>query len=134
MSDKFYVKHEGGTRFTATTGDYTVVTGKGDPDTGQDGMTPGQLFVAALGMCIGVTLRAYCENHDIPYKGMSIEIERENSEDGRRLKLVKTKVDMPARLSDKDLQVLNRVAHRCYVGQSISSGADMEIDVSISGE
>jgi len=134
MSDKFYVKHEGGTRFTATTGAYTVVAGKGDPNTGQDGMRPGQLFVAALGMCIGVTLRAYCENHDIPYEGMSIEMEREDTEDGRRLKLVRIQVNMPTQLSDKDLQVLNRVAHRCYVGQSIKNGAEMEIDVSISGE
>lgn len=134
MSDKFYVKHEGGTRFTATTGAHTVVSGKGDPNTGQDGMTPGQLFVAALGMCIGVTLRAYCKSHDISYEGMSIEMEREDTEDGRRLKLARIQVNMPTQLSDKDLQVLNRVAHRCYVGQSIKNGADMEIDVSISGE
>ena len=134
MSDKFYVKHEGGTRFTATVGAYTVVTGKGDPDTGQDGMTPGQLFVAAMGMCVGVTLRAYCETHDMPYEGMSIEVERGNTEDGRRLKLVSMHVTMPAELSEKDLQVLERVAHRCYVGQSIKNGADMEIDVSIYGK
>ncbi len=134
MSDKLYVKHDSGTRFTSTAGAYTVVTGKGDPNTGQDGMAPGQLFAAALGMCIGVTLRAYCKNHDIPYEGMSIEVERESTEDGRRLKLIRLRVNIPAHLSDKDLQVLNRVAHRCYVDQSIKNGADIEIDVSISGE
>jgi len=130
MSDTFQIKYDSGDRFFTTVNEYTVVTGKGDPDKGgENGMTPGQLFAASIGACIGVTLLAYCKNHDLPYEGMTIEMERENTDDGKRVKGVKINVQMPSQLSDRDRQVLNRVAHRCYVGQSIDHG--VEIDVSI---
>jgi len=133
MSEKFHIKHDSGTRLIATVGDYQVVTGKGDPGSGQDGMSPGQLFTTSLGACIAVTLLAYCKNHGIAYQGMEVDMEREQTEDGRRLKSAKLQVKLPARLSEKDLEVLNRVAHRCYVGLSIEKGTEIEIDVAISG-
>lgn len=133
MSEKFHIKHDSGTRLIATVGDYQVVTGKGDPNTGEDGMSPGQLFTTSLGACIAVTLLTYCKNHGIPYQGMEVEMEREQTEDGRRLKSAKLLVKLPAKLSEKDLEVLNRVAHRCYVGQSIKNGAEIEINIAISG-
>lgn len=133
MTDTIIVRHDSGSRFTATTEGYTAVAGKGDPDKGgEDGMSPGKLFAAALGMCVGVTLVAYCENHGRPCQGLTIEVVRENSEDGKRAKSVRLNVKVPYELSEKDQRVLTRVADRCYVTQSIVGG--MEIDVAISSE
>jgi len=134
MTDTIIVTHDSGRRFTATTEGYTAVAGKGDPDKGgQDGMSPGKLFAAALGMCVGVTLLAYCESHGRRCQGLTIEVVRENTEDGKRAKSVKLNVKVPYELSEKDGRVLERVAHRCYVTQSIIGG--MQIDVVIaSGE
>jgi uncharacterized OsmC-like protein len=134
MADTIFIKHHDGTRFSATFQDYTVFTGHGDPGTGPDSMTPGMLFASALGMCVGVTLLAYCKNHDIAYEGMEIEMVRENTEDGKRLKKVTLQVKLPAKLSQKDIEVLNRVAHRCYVGQSILNGAELEEVITITGK
>ncbi|MFC1935587.1 OsmC family protein [Chloroflexota bacterium] len=134
MSETFHIKHQSGTRFTATNEDYSVVTGKGGSGKGEDGMSPGQLLISVLGMCMGVTMVAYCKNHGIPYEGMEIEMSRENTGDGRRLKAAKVQVKVPAELSDKDLNVLTRVAHRCYIGHTLRNGTDVDIDVSIAGE
>ena len=128
MNDAILIRHHSGTRFTATAQGYTVVVGKGDPEKGgEDGMTPGMLFAASLGLCVGVTLVAYCKNRGLLYEGMTNEMVRENTEDGRRMKTTTLHVRMPSELSDKELEVLHRVAHRCYVGQSITGGMKIEI-------
>jgi uncharacterized OsmC-like protein len=134
MGDMIFIKHDSGTRFTATAKGYTVVTGEGDGDKGEDGMTPGLLFVSSLGMCVGGTLVTYCKNHEIPYEGMEIELVRENTKDGKRLKTANLQVRIPSKLSEKDIKVLNRVAHRCYIHQSIESGIDLDISISEKGD
>jgi putative redox protein len=133
MSERFHIKHDSGTRLITTVGDYQVVTGKGDPNTGEDGMTPGQMFIAAIGMCSALSVLAYCKNHGIPYEGMEMEMERENTEDGRRLNCVRMHFKLPAKLSDKDVEVLHHVSHACYVERSIEGGADLVTVVSFSG-
>ena len=132
MSEKIYIKHDTGTRFTATSRGLTLVSGKGDPeDGGPDGMSPGELFATSLGLCMGVTLLAYCKNHGLSCESITLEMERESTEDGRRLKGLKLKAQLPYELSEKNTQILHRVAHRCYVHQSIANGFD--VDISISG-
>ena len=131
MTDTIVVRHDSGDRFTATTRGYTAVAGKGDPDKGgEDGMFPGELFIASLGMCIGAYVVSYCRNHGLSYEGMTIEMLRETADNPRRVKRVEVRVRMPSALSEKDRQILLRVADRCYVTQSIVGG--MEIDVAIS--
>jgi len=132
MSDTIDIRHEGGTRFTATSRGLTIVSGKGaSEEGGEDGMSPGEVFAASLGMCVGVTLLKYCGSHGMTCRGLTIEMERVSADDGSRMKAVALKVCMPFPLSEKEVQVLHRVAHKCYVHQSIQNGVEM--DVSISG-
>ena len=131
MGDIITIKHEGGTRFSARARDFEAVTGRGDGDDPErDNMAPGELFAASLGMCIGITLLAYCRNHGVGCEQLSIELERVHAEGGKRLQGAKVKAVLPTELSEKDKEVLHRVAHRCYVHQSIQHG--IELDVSIS--
>ena len=124
------VEHKGGMRFTAGCRGYTVVSGKGEPgDGGEDGMWPGDLFAASLGMCIAGYIAGYCRNHGIPWEGMSVEMDRESARAPGRLARVAARVRLPGEVSEKDRKGILAVADRCYITQSIVHG--MDIDVSL---
>lgn len=62
-----HVRHVEGLRHEATDGKHTVVTDEPAALGGSNlGMTPTQLLLAALGSCISMTLRMYCEKKKWP--------------------------------------------------------------------
>jgi putative redox protein len=124
------VKHDKGKRFIARCGNYTVVTGiaEGD-DEEQNGMWPGQLFIAALGACIAGYVTHFCERHDMPYEGMSVELDYENSDSPSRVVAVHARLNLPVPVPEKFRQALLRVAEQCYITQSIEHR--MRVNVSL---
>jgi uncharacterized OsmC-like protein len=127
------VRHDSGERFTATCGDYTVVSGQGaDGDGTRDGMWPAQLFVASIGMCIAGYVASYCRHHDLPYHDIVVELDRETVRRPSRTTSIEARVKVPMNLSEKDARAMALVADRCHITQSIVEG--MAIRVSVEAE
>jgi uncharacterized OsmC-like protein len=127
------VRYDSGTRFTATCGEYTVATGKGDDgDESRDGMWPAQLFAASIGMCIGGYVVSYCQHHGIPYEGMVIELDRETARAPSRTTTLRALIRLPVPVSEKDAKAILQVADRCHITNSIVQG--MTVDVSLASE
>ncbi len=115
-------------RFTARCGNYTVVTGSADDDDEQaNGMWPGQLFIAALGACIGGYVATFCKRHDLPYEGMSVELDYERAESPSRVKAVNVLLRLPAPVPERYRRATVKAADQCYVTQSIEH--NMEVSV-----
>jgi len=120
------VAYENGTRFIATCDGHQVVTGTGDDgDTGRDGMWPSQLFVAALGMCIGGYVASYCQHHGIPCADLRIELDKETAQAPSRTTLVTVHIDVGIRLSQKDAKAILQVADQCHITNSIKPGVEV---------
>jgi uncharacterized OsmC-like protein len=126
------IRYDSGTRFTATCGDYTVATGRGeDGNPERDGMYPAQLFAASVGMCIGGYVAAYCKHHDIPHEGMTISIDRETAKAPSRTTRLTAEIKLDAQLSGKDAKAILHVADRCHITNSIRES--MEVVCSLAG-
>ncbi|KPJ64163.1 hypothetical protein AMK68_02210 [candidate division KD3-62 bacterium DG_56] len=124
------VKYEGGTRFRASADGYSVTSGKGeDGDAGRDNMNPTQLWVGALGMCIGAYIAGYCRNHNIPCDDLTIEIDREIVRAPSRMTRLDAKIRLSAPLTDDQQRAILQVAERCYIHKSMKHG--MEVDISL---
>jgi putative redox protein len=122
------VRHDRGMRFTAQCEDYTVVTGKADGDDEQnDGMWPGQLFIASLGACIAGYVVTFCQRHDLPYQGMSLELAYESTGSPSRVTAVNAAINLPASVPDRYRRAVIRAAEQCYVTQSIEH--NMQVNV-----
>ena len=125
------VKHDKDMRFVAQCGNYTVVTGSAEGDDEQNnGMWPGQLFIAALGACIAGYVARFCQRHDISYEGMSVELDYESSDSPSRVVEVYARLSLPAPVPDKYQQALLRVAEQCYITQSIEHNMDINVSLS----
>jgi putative redox protein len=125
------VRHDSGMRFRATCNGFTVTAGKGqEGDIGQDGMYPGQLFIASLGMCIGAYVVRFCQRHSIQHQGMVVELGYQTGDSPSRVKTVQATIKLSGKVPEKYRKAIVRAADQCYVTQSIEHG--MEVKVSLS--
>jgi putative redox protein len=124
------VEYEGGMRFRASTDGFTIVAGKGaDGDASRDNMGPGKLFLASLGMCVGVYVAGYCNNHGIPCDDLRVEIDRETAHAPSRTTQVAMRISLGAELTEAQRRAILAVARQCHVHQSIERG--MEVTTSL---
>jgi uncharacterized OsmC-like protein len=123
---KILVEYESGTRFIATCDGHQVTTGKADGGYGgSDGMWPAQLFAASLGMCIGGYVASYCKHHNIPCEDMRVEVSRTTARAPSRTTRVEARIDLGAKVSQKEAQAILRVADRCHITNSIKQGMEI---------
>jgi uncharacterized OsmC-like protein len=129
------VSHLGGTRFKAEVRGHTVITGEHeDEPSGPRGMWPGELFVAALGMCIGGYVASFCKNHGTAYEGMTVELTREHTRNPSRIKDVQVRVRLPEPPSEQERKAIIRAADLCYVTQSIVHGMTVSVSLDAQSE
>jgi uncharacterized OsmC-like protein len=120
-------------RFEAQARGYTVITGEDEADpAGPKGMWPGELFVAALGMCIAGYVASFCKNHGTAYEGMTVELTRERARNPSRVKEVRVTVRLPGLPSEQEQKAIIRAAELCHVTQSIVHG--MKVSVSLGSQ
>jgi len=125
------VRHDSGTRFRATCNGFTVTAGKGqEGDINQDGMYPGQLFIASLGMCIGAYVVSFCQRHSIQHQGMVVELDYQMADSPSRVKAVQAAIKLPGNVPEKYWKAIVQVADQCYVTQSIKQGMEVKVHLS----
>ncbi len=124
------VKHDEGGRYMATLGDYSVFAGQAEDNPERNNMRPGQLFVAALGMCTLGDILPFCERHDIPPESITVELEVERSGKPARAKSVSVMIKVSQELPKTYEQAILRAAEQCYVRQSITHGVEVKPSIS----
>lgn len=123
------IEHDEGSRFQATDGENTVFAGEGEENHEDNNMYPGEMFVAALGMCVGSMVRGFLKARDIPCEGLRIELDFESEESPDRVGYVDIVIYPPDSLPEKYEPILKKTAGNCYVKQSIQHGVDFDISL-----
>lgn len=92
------------------------------------GPNPLELFLSALGSCIGVYAKRYLDMHAIAYNEIKIEATADFSQDSpARLINIKTTVHTDANLSDKR-EVFLRFIRNCPIHNTIINTKEVNID------
>jgi uncharacterized OsmC-like protein len=94
-------------------------------------MTPTQLFVASLAMCVGVYVLVFAKRHDLPVEGMKIESDYQMAKDPYRVGAIQVKVIMPQAVSDAHRAALQRAAEGCVVHNAFHHPPDTTITVTV---
>jgi uncharacterized OsmC-like protein len=91
------IQHHQDVRFSIHHGDHQVTVDLPENHGGSDrGMSPPQLFVAALGACIGVYIADYCDSQAIPYQGLQLHLDWKLRDRPRRTSHVRVRVELPS--------------------------------------
>jgi len=124
------VEYAGGSKFVARHRGLEVVSDQPVEKGGENaGMTPPELFIVALGACVGVYVVRFAERHDIPLEGLTVEADYETAEDPRRIGSIKVKVKLPQPPPEKYREALLRSARQCMVHNTITHCPQVDISL-----
>ncbi|MBN2334808.1 OsmC family protein, partial [Candidatus Bathyarchaeota archaeon] len=88
-------------------------------------------MASALGMCTGMHIAGYLKRHNIEYSGFEVTVDNESAESPRRCGRFITRVTLKADLDERQLRELRDEANRCYVGNTLKSGAEIDVRLEI---
>jgi uncharacterized OsmC-like protein len=106
-----------------------VISGRVDENTQPEGMSPGKLMAASLGLCTGMHVVGYLSRHGIQYRGFGITVEQANAENPRRCAAFTVTISVQADLTEKQRNGLMADANKCYVGNTLRSGAAVNLSL-----
>ena len=127
---KLSVSYQGRTRYDIVSGAHRIVTDQSVEDGGENaGVTPVELFVGSLASCVGYFAGRFCQRHDIPREGLSVEAEWAMAENPHRVGHLDLTIHLPCRLTPQLRDKLLKVAHGCTVHQSLAVAPTVGIKV-----
>ena len=123
------VDYAGGLKFRTLARTHEIISdqplGKGE-DTGP---TPPELFIAAIGSCIGVYACFFAQRHDISLAGMKIEMSWEKAENPGRIGNIRAKMIIPGGVPEQYREPLHRAAHACLLHNTLLDSPRIELTI-----
>ena len=124
------VTHKDGLRFVAKVRGHHVETDQARHGGGTDSApTPLELLGAALGSCIALYVRQFCEVRDLPCDGMQVEVRQRNEANPARIGKFFVRLIMPEELPAQYVIMLARVVRTCPVHNTLAHGAGVAVDI-----
>ena len=106
---------------------FTVISGKPDLDSPAEGMSPGTLMAASLGLCTGMHLVSYMQKNNIENDGFEINVETVSGKNPNRCTNFTTNIKLNACLSEEEKKGILEEAGKCYVGNTIKTTPSVNI-------
>jgi len=119
-----------GWKLKAEANGFTVISGKPDLDSPAEGMSPGTLMAASLGLCTGMHLISYMNKNGITHDGFEITVDNSNAKNPNRCTEFTTNIKIKAQLDDDTIEGLLIEAGKCYVGNTIKGSPSVNIGLS----
>ena len=106
---------------------FTVISGKPELDRPAEGMSPGTLMAASLGLCTGMHLVSYMQKNNIENDGFEINVETVSGKNPNRCTNFTTNIKLNACLSEEQKKGILEEAGKCYVGNTIKTTPSVNI-------
>ena len=106
---------------------FTVISGKPELDRPAEGMIPGTLMAASLGLCTGMHLVSYMQKNNIENDGFEINVETVSGKNPNRCTNFTTNIKLNACLSEEQKKGILEEAGKCYVGNTIKTTPSVNI-------
>ena len=123
------IKYIDGKKFSAHNRAHTIIIDQPKEAGGQDqGPTPPEVFIDALGSCIGMYVLAFCKNTGLGPNGMKIILEWEKSNDKpSRIKSINAKIELPSANVGARKAALLKTAESCLIHETIKHQPEINI-------
>ena len=118
-----------GHKFKAEYKGIEIVSGRVNPGSAYEGMSPGVLMTASLGLCTAMHLEAYRSKESIEYGGITISLSNKYERDPTRTVEFTIDVEVDGDLTEEQREELLEEANRCYVGNTMKGGPKININL-----
>lgn len=92
-------------------------------------MNPLEIFLSALGMCIAVMLRKYCDAHDLDAEEIMVEVSGDFEPGDEVCENIVATVEIPGEWDERRKSAFHKVAETCPVHNTITDCRHMDIRV-----
>src|ERR1700690_2136968 len=110
------IEHLGAVQFEIKAREHVIVSDQPPENGGFDeGMTPPELLLAALGSCAAFYAAAYLRKHKLAVEGTRVRVTGDKRKDPPRLDDFRIFVDVPAGLDPRHIAGVERAVHQCLI-------------------
>jgi putative redox protein len=97
---------------------------------GEDrGPEPIELLGAALGSCVALYIRRFCEARGLATTGLRVEVEQRGVTGPHRIGEFVVRVILPLSIPNRYTEMLERVARSCPVHNTLTNGATIRVSL-----
>ena len=97
-----------------------------------DGMTPPEFLLAALGSCAAFYAVQYLRTRNLDDRGVEVSVTAEKLKQPARLGNFRIHVSCPVALTDEQEQGVMRSVHHCLVHNTLLSPPEIKIELAVS--
>ncbi len=107
---------------------HEVISDMSERDGGRDaGPSPAELLGGSLGACIAMMVQSYCQRHG--YEGdVGVGLTLELADKPKRVDGIVVDVELPESVPKDKVEVVQRMAERCLVHETLQNRPRVEID------
>jgi len=124
------IEHLGAVQFEIKAREHVIVSDQPPENGGFDeGMTPPELLLAALGSCAAFYAAAYLRKHKLAVEGTRVRVTGDKRKDPPRLDDFRIFVDVPAGLDPRHIAGVERAVHQCLIHNTLLSPPAIAIEI-----
>jgi putative redox protein len=114
------VEHLGAVQFEIKARQHTIACDQPPENGGFDeGMTPPELLLAALGSCAGFYVAQYLRKHKLASEGTRVRVSAEKLKNPVRMDNFNVEVEMPMELEDEHRKGVEEAVHHCLIHNTL---------------
>jgi|SRR5208282_543659 len=114
------VEHLGAVQFEIKARQHTIACDQPPENGGFDeGMTPPELLLAALGSCAGFYAAQYLRKHKLAGEGTRVRVSAEKLKNPARMDNFNIEVEMPVELDDQHRKGVEQAVHHCLIHNTL---------------
>ncbi len=115
-----HVQHLGGVQFEIRARAHSVVCDQPAENGGYDeGMTPPELLLAALGSCAGFYAAMYLKKHKLASEGTVVRVTADKLKDPARLDNFRIEVEVPVDFDSTHREGIEHAIHHCLIHNTL---------------
>jgi uncharacterized OsmC-like protein len=118
-----------GHKFKAEYKGIEIVSGRVNQGSAYEGMSPGVLMTASLGLCTAMHLETYLSKEDIGYGDITVSLNNKYERAPARTVEFTIDVEVDSDLTEEQREGLLEEANRCYVGNTMKGGPKININL-----
>jgi putative redox protein len=108
----------GGSRVDAHFGPFTVAT---DQSPSSSAPSPFEVFLSSIGTCAGIFVLSFCQQRDLPTKGMQIVERVHRNPQSKMVENIELEIQVPADFPEKYRDSLVHSAQLCTVKKHLEN-------------
>lgn len=124
------VEHLGAVQFEIKARQHTIACDQPPENGGFDeGMTPPELLLAALGSCAGFYAAQYMRKHNLAGEGTLVRVSAEKLKNPARMDNFNIEVEMPLELADEHRKGVEQAVHHCLIHNTLLHPPQIAVQV-----